>query len=208
MAASLLAIALLHWAVLLVPGFNFVLLCQLAAGRSRVTALAAAMGMSTGTLMWASLAVFGVGAVFATQPVLRQVVQGLGGAYLVYLALRMWRSGAQVKATSAPSLSPAAAYRLGFMTSALNPKIALFYGSVFATALPADPSSAHVAGAVVVVLANSLIWHVSLVVFFSHERIQRAYLRRFAALTRMSAAVVGAYGARLLWATAQELRSR
>ena len=102
MAASLLAIALLHWAVLLVPGFNFVLLCQLAAGRSRVTALAAAMGMSTGTLMWASLAVFGVGAVFAAQPVLRQVVQGLGGAYLVYLALRMWRSGCAGKSNISP----------------------------------------------------------------------------------------------------------
>lgn len=35
--------------------------------------------MTTGTLMWALLAVAGVGAVFSTHPVLRQVAQVAGG---------------------------------------------------------------------------------------------------------------------------------
>lgn len=35
MIAALFTIAVLHWAVLLVPGFNFVLIGQLAAGGAR-----------------------------------------------------------------------------------------------------------------------------------------------------------------------------
>src|SRR5688572_11346509 len=94
MLPSLLAIALLHWAVLLVPGFNVVLLAQLAGGQSRAAAFAAVGGMTTATLAWATLAVMGIGAVFSAQPMLRQGAQVAGGLYLLYLAFNLWRSGA------------------------------------------------------------------------------------------------------------------
>lgn len=72
MLPSLLAIALLQWAVLLVPGFNVVLLAQLAGGQSRAAAFAVVAGMTTATLAWATLAVLGIGVVFSTQPMLRR----------------------------------------------------------------------------------------------------------------------------------------
>jgi len=208
MLASLLAIALLHWAVLLVPGFNVVLLAQLSGSQSRATALAAVAGMTTATLVWATLAVLGIGVVFSTQPVLRQGAQIAGGLYLLYLAFNLWRAGASAASVSPGSLSHAAAFRIGFMTSALNPKIALFYGSVFATALPPSPSWGHVASAVAVVYLNSIIWHTSLAVAFSQKNVQQAWLRNFARLTRVSGAVVGAFGLKLIVGTLQELRAR
>jgi threonine efflux protein len=208
MLPSLLAIAILHWAVLLVPGFNVVLLAQLAGGQSRSVAFAAVLGMTTATLVWATLAVMGIGAVFSTLPVLRQGAQIAGGLYLLYLAYNLWRSGASAASVAPQTLSRAAAFRIGFMTSALNPKIALFYGSVFATALPPSPSWGHVASAVAVVYLNSVIWHGSLAVAFSQKAVQQAYLRNFARLTRVSGAVVGAFGLKLIVGTLQELRTR
>ena len=103
MVAALLAIALLHWAVLLVPGFNFVLIGQLAAGGSRRAAWAAVVGMTTGTLVWATLAVAGVGAVFAAHPALRLVAQWLGGLYLLVLAWGLWRAGGAAPAAATSS---------------------------------------------------------------------------------------------------------
>jgi threonine efflux protein len=208
MLPSLLAIAVLHWAVLLVPGFNVVLLAQLAGGQSRAVAFAAVAGMTTATLVWATLAVLGVGAVFSTLPVLRQGAQIAGGLYLLYLAYRLWRSGTSAAPVSAQTLSRAAAFRVGFMTSALNPKIALFYGSVFATALPPSPSWQHAASAVAVVYLNSVLWHGSLAVAFSQKAVQQAYLRNLARLSQVSGAVVGAFGLKLIVGTLQELRAR
>ena len=181
MLASLAAIALLHWAVLLVPGFNVVLIGQLAAGGTRTAAMLAVLGMTTATLVWATL---------------------------LYLALRLWRSAAAPAASDSLTLSKLAAFRVGLVTSLLNPKIALFYGSVFATSLPPSPSLLHIACAVAVVYANSVVWHVSLAVLFSQPRVQRVYLRNFARLTKVSGVMVGAFGLRLLVATIQELRSR
>jgi threonine efflux protein len=208
MLPSLIAIALLHWAVLLVPGFNVVLLAQLAGGQGRPAAFAAVGGMTTATLGWAALAVIGVGAVFSAQPMLRQGVQIAGGLYLLYLAVNLWRSGASAAVVPQAALSHAAAFRIGFMTSALNPKIALFYGSVFATALPPSPSWLHVASAVALVYINSVVWHTGLAFAFSQKALQQAYLRNFARLTRVSGAVVGAFGLKLIAGTLQELRAR
>jgi len=208
MLSSLLTIAVLHWAVLLIPGFNFVLIGQLAAGGSRRAAFAAVIGMTTATLIWAGLAVAGVGAVFAAQPALRLVAQFAGGLYLLYLAVQLFRSAGIAAQPAADSMAPRAAFRAGFLTSALNPKIALFYGSVFATAFPAQPSLWHIAAAVALVYANSWVWHGALAFALSRPRIQRAYLRHYQLLTRGSALLVGGFGARLIFAAVQEARSR
>ena len=208
MLASLVAIALLHWAVLLVPGFNVVLIGQLAAGGTRAAALLAVLGMTTATLVWASLAVMGVGAVFSAHPQLRFAAQIAGGAYLLYLAVKLWRSGVATAQEASTTPSKSAAFRIGLLTSLLNPKIALFYGSVFATSLPASPSPLLIASAIAVVYANSVIWHASLAFLFSQRNVQQIHLRNFARLTRASGVMVGAFGLRLLIATIQELRSR
>lgn len=204
MLASLVTIAILHWAILLVPGFNFVLIGQLAAGGSRRAAFAAVVGMSTATLIWATLAVAGVGAVFSAQPALRVAAQFAGGLYLLYLAWGLWRSGGNTPDASNQAMGPAAAFRAGFVTSALNPKIALFYGSVFATALPAEPSIWHVAAAVALVYANSWIWHGALAFVLSRPRVQKAYLRNYGTLTKISGLLVGGFGVKLIVTAVRE----
>lgn len=208
MLPALLTIALLHWAVLLIPGFNFVLIGQLAAGGRRRAAFAAVVGMTTGTLMWAGLAVAGIGAVFSAHPAVRLAAQVAGGIYLLYLAYGLWRAGGASPDAAAAELSASGAVRAGFVTSALNPKIALFYGSVFATALPADPPVAMVAAALCVVYANSWLWHGFLAFALSQPAIQRAYMKNTRRLTRLSAVLVGAFGARMLAATYLEIGGR
>src|SRR5689334_18914100 len=123
MLPSLLTIALLHWAVLLVPGFNVILIGQLAAGGSRTTALLAVLGITTATLIWGSLAVIGVGAVFSAHPQVRFAAQIAGGLYLLYLAVKLWRSGATTADQTSTTLGKVAAFRVGLLTSLLNPKI-------------------------------------------------------------------------------------
>ena len=79
MLSTLITIALLHWAILILPGFNFILVGQLAASGQRTTAMFAVAGMTTATLVWACLAVAGVGIVFTAHPQVRQVAQLAGG---------------------------------------------------------------------------------------------------------------------------------
>jgi threonine efflux protein len=208
MLQSLFAIAVLHWAVLVIPGFNFILIGQLAASGSRKGAMSAVAGMTMATLVWACLAVAGVGVIFTSHPTLRFVAQIAGGFYLLHLAFKLWRAGSQLTASAPAVLGNMAAFRAGFATSALNPKIALFYGSVFATSLPANPAPALAAMAVLLVFANSVVWHSSLALVLSRPGVQRAYLRHNSLMNRVSGSLVGVYGAKLIASTIGEVRSR
>lgn len=208
MLATLLTVALLHWVVLVTPGANVLLVSQLAASGHRRSACYAGFGVTVVAVTWAMLAMLGVNALFASHPKVRLALQIAGGLYLCYVAVRLWRSGTPTAGRQDDLLLPWAAFRLGFLTNIMNPKSALFFGSVFATALPQQPSASLLAAATALVFVNALLWHTLLAVAFSHRRIQVAYARKRLLLNRVAAALVGAFGLRLLVATANELRSR
>lgn len=209
MLTTFLTIAVLHWVALVTPGVNFVLILQLAAGSPRSVSLSAAAGITTVTFLWALLAILGMGAAFSAHPALRQAFQIAGGVYLCYVAWKLWRSPAAVATeVRAVTTSRRAAFRMGFITNVFNPKTALFFGSVFATALPPSPGPAVLAGAVLLCWFNAVAWHVFLALAFSHGRIQSAYQRGRTVFNRGAASLVGAFGLRLLATTLQELRAR
>lgn len=207
MLATLLSVAVLHWVILVNPGANVLLVSQLAAGGHRQAACFAALGVTFVAVIWAALAALGVHAVFVAHPHFRLALQLAGGMYLCYVAVRLWLSTHHAQADLPAGLSGWAAFRLGFLTNVLNPKSALFFGSVFTTALPPDASTGLVYAVLATVLANALAWHLFLALAFSHPRIQGAYARRRQAFTRFASAAVGAFGLRLLVATLGELRS-
>jgi threonine efflux protein len=208
MLTTLVTVTLLHWVVLVTPGANVLLVAQLAAAGHRRSACYAALGVTTVALTWAAMAILGVNAVFAAHPKLRLALQALGGAYLCYVAWRLWRSGSSAAQAHHAPLAAGAAFRLGFITNIMNPKSALFFGSVFATALPQTPSPLLLASAVALVFANALVWHMLLAVGFSHPRVQAAYASQRQRLSRLAGVVVGLLGLRLLIAAALEVRTR
>jgi threonine efflux protein len=208
MLTTLLTVALLHWVVLVTPGANVLLVSQLAASGHRRSACYAGLGVTVVALTWAVLAILGVNALFTSLPKVRLALQVAGGIYLCCVAVRLWRSGASPAGHLSGLLAPWAAFRLGFLTNIMNPKSALFFGSIFATALPQDPSASLLAAATTMVFVNALLWHTFLALAFSHPRVQAAYTRKRHQLNRLAGALVGAFGIRLLVATANELRSR
>ena len=205
MLPTLLSIAALHWVILVTPGANVLVVSQLAASGHRTAACFAGVGVSVVAAVWASLAILGVNAVFAAHPSLRLGVQVAGGAYLCYIAFRLWRSGLVRAGSQQATVSAWQAFRVGFLTNIMNPKSALFFGSVFATALPADPTSILSIAAVTLVFANALVWHTLLAVAFAHRSLQAGYARHSRLVSRIAAALVGAFGLRLLLATAREV---
>jgi threonine efflux protein len=193
----------LHWAVLLTPGPNALLIAQLAASGHARAARAASVGIASVALTWATLAALGVGAVFAAHPALRTTLQAAGGAYLLWIAAKLWRASRSANQPTATqgtltAFTTAQAFRLGLVTNLGNPKTALFFGSVFATSLPAEPTSALLAAAIALMTANSLAWHLLLSWAFSHARVQRAYARQQGLLHALASAVLAVFGGRLL----------
>jgi threonine efflux protein len=206
MLTTLFTVMILHWVVLVTPGANVLLISQLAASGQKRSAVFASFGVCTVTFVWAALAILGLNAIFAAVPQLRMAVQIIGGLYLIYVATKLWRSGDSQSGQSVNSMTDVAAFRLGFLTNITNPKSALFFGSVFATSLPANPSYGLLIVAVALVFLNAIVWHLFLALAFSHPRVQAGYARRRKWFNRVAGAIVGAMGARLVLSSIDEAR--
>ena len=86
--------------------------------------IAAAAGVSLGSLLHTGLAAAGLAALIAAAPVAYEALRWLGAGYLLYLAVKTWRAGPAQPGAGARGLGRALAK--GFVTNALNPKVALF----------------------------------------------------------------------------------
>lgn len=216
MLSILFSIWLVHTAVLISPGVNFILLSQLAASDQEHHNLSlisrnanfVVLGICTGTFVWATSAVLGVHALFQLFPSLRLTLQITGGVYLLYVASKLWSSGGAIanddSSTPSLSLTSSAAFRLGFLTNITNPKPALFFSSVFAASFPALLSTFFQLTAVALVVANALAWHYFLAYMFSRPSIRSTYARSRRGVNRVAGAMVGALGLSLLINTYRE----
>ena len=88
------------------PGPSFLFVTRTAVAVSRRASLAAAAGMGLGAALICLLALLGVRAVLAQAEELYIVFKVLGGAYLCFLAWRLWRGASN----AAPEIAAAGPY--------------------------------------------------------------------------------------------------
>ncbi len=184
------------------PGPSFVLVARISVARSRTDGLAAAIGMGLGGVVLGGLALAGLQALLAQAGWLYAGLKILGGLYLLYLGVMIWR-GATEPITVVPTAEPRTAglgrsFALALATQVSNPKAIAVYGSIFAALLPPQ-----VPVWVLVALPLGLFvieagWYAIVALAFSAPRPRAAYLRSKLWIDRLAAAVMGALGLRLL----------
>lgn len=94
--------------------------------------MAAALGINAGCVVHALAAAFGLAALLAVSATAFAAVKWAGAAYLLWLAVGMWRDAwsgrrAQASAAAEGPRSFWADFRTGLLTNVLNPKVVLFF---------------------------------------------------------------------------------
>lgn len=119
--------------MVLTPGPNMIYLISRSICQGRQAGVISLLGVVVGFLVHMFAAAIGLTAVFMAIPVAYEVLKWLGAAYLLYLAWQAVKPGARspFEARQLPEDSPSRLFLMGFFTSALNPKIAVFYLSIF-----------------------------------------------------------------------------
>jgi threonine/homoserine/homoserine lactone efflux protein len=185
------------------PGPSFVMVARTAVASSRADGLAAALGMGVGGLAFACVSLLGLHSVLLAVPTVYLVLKALGGLYLAWLGLQIWRGAARPLAL-APAASPpgsrsaARSFALGLSTQASNPKTAIWYASVFAAFLPPAPSLGFDVAIAAVVFLIETSWYTLVAMALSAEHPRQVYLRFKPVIDRAAGAVVMALGAKLI----------
>jgi threonine/homoserine/homoserine lactone efflux protein len=189
------------------PGPSFVMVARTAVA-SRTDGLAAALGMGAGGLVFAVAALAGLQAAFLAVPALYLAIKGFGGAYLVYLGVRIWRGARQPLALAAAA-APAGAqgsggrtgktFLLGLATQVSNPKTAVVYASIFAAFLPHEVPLVLALAVPVVLFCIETGWYTVVALALSSAAPRSAYLRYKLWIDRAAGGVMGLLGLRLVW---------
>jgi threonine/homoserine/homoserine lactone efflux protein len=129
---TLASFALAATALILLPGPAMLFLISRGIGQgSRRLALASMAGIETATSAMVVATAFGLSAVISSSVVAFSVVKYAGAAYLVFLAVREFRSRGHFALDRVAVTNPRRAFGDAFLVGISNPKTAVFFVAFF-----------------------------------------------------------------------------
>ncbi len=119
--------------LVITPGPNMIYLVSRTLCQGRAAGLVSLAGVQLGFVVHVLAAALGLSAVFLVVPVAYDALRYAGAAYLLWLAWDALKPGSvgMFAPRPLPLDPPARLFRQGLLTSILNPKVALFYLSLF-----------------------------------------------------------------------------
>jgi RhtB (resistance to homoserine/threonine) family protein len=143
--------------IVVVPGPDMALVLRNGLQGGRRAALATALGIDAGLVVWALAAALGIAALLHASATAFTLLKLAGAVYLAWLGLRLlvdsFRRRRPEGRTPGPPVAPRAAFRQGLLTNLANPKVAV----VYTTLIPQFVSPGPGAGAQTALLTATFV---------------------------------------------------
>ena len=193
MLEQLLVIVSLTFLVMVSPGPDMVLVLRNTFISGRRAGLQTSIGILSGNLVHITYCVLGIGLLISQSITAFSALRYAGAAYLIYLGIMSFRSGAKTLDTSdIDGRRPNRTWFVqGFVNNLLNPKGTLFYLGVFTTVIAPDTS----ASAMLLFIFSMMLVSASFWLFFVCT-LDRPTIREF--IERSQQTVNRIFGALLL----------
>lgn len=183
---------------LMLPGPDFVAIVRASMTRGTRAGLMTTLGVSIGLGFYATLGLLGLSAVLVQVEWLAVTVRVLGGAYLVYLGIRLVLAKPTEIVVEAGRDVGANAVLGGLLVTLTNPKAIVLFASVFATAVTAETPLWLMVLMIGIVLASSLAWYTIVSLFMSSAPVMRRFSRAQHWVERAAGVCFVAIGGRIL----------
>lgn len=199
-ASAIAGIALIHLLAAISPGPSFILSVRTAASEGFTAAAGLALGFGIGAALWAFAALAGLALVFEVLPPLFLALKVLGGLFLIWIAIKMWRHASEPMPNPTTRSAPrtwTSAGRLGITTMLANPKPAIFFGAVFVGLVPIEATLVERG----LILANILwvetAWYLLVAYLFARPQTRAVYARMKTSADRLFGGILGLLGAKI-----------
>lgn len=135
----LLSICALHFIAQLSPGPDVLLVAKSAASTTRANTLKIILGISVGVAVWVMLTLLGFSVLIQQWPWIQHLLMLIGGFFLAKMGYAMLKGGfaslKQRTELNGKIEAPKNYFLLGLFTNLANPKIVIYFSSVFSLAL-------------------------------------------------------------------------
>jgi threonine/homoserine/homoserine lactone efflux protein len=196
----LVSIGLIQLLAVISPGPSFLITARTAVAQSRADGIKVALGLGAGTVIWSSAALLGLNAVFHAVPALFMAMKIAGALFLLWIAYMIFVHAADPLKIDERAPKLVNPFIKGFLTQISNPKVMVFFGSIFIAMLPAQVPLWMTLALIAIVSFNEVWWYTAVSLFFGSGPVRSFYLRAKGWIDRITGLFLGALGLRLLWA--------
>jgi len=183
-------------AAILSPGPALVMEIRTILSAGRRAGIAMGVGLGLMAALWTAAALLGLETIFAAFPWAYWAVKTVGAAYLLWIAIQMWK-GARTPIRT--DLRPVGrAFRDGMLLQAVNPKSVLFAAAVLVVIFPPGLSMIDKGLIVMNHFLVEIAFYTGLSLLLSTPAAQQRYMAAKLYLDRGAAVVMGALGLRLV----------
>ena len=177
--AQILTITLIQLVAIMSPGPDFAIICRNSLIYSRRTGIYSALGISLGILVHVTYTLVGIGLIISKSVILFSTIKLLGAAYLIYIGYKSLKAKPireNSKEKSKQDLTRLQAIKIGFVTNILNPKVTLFFFSLFTQVIsPTTPASLRALYGLQM-FVFTLSWFTLLAITISHPIVKNQFL--------------------------------
>ena len=177
--AQLLTITIIQLVAIMSPGPDFAIICRNSLMYSRRTGIYSALGISLGIIVHVTYTLVGIGVIISKSIVLFSTIKLLGAAYLIYIGYKSLKAKPSKEISTTKSkqdLSRLQAIKIGFITNILNPKVTLFFFSLFTQVIsPNTPAIIRMLYGLQM-FVFTLSWFTLLAIAISHPIIKNRFL--------------------------------
>lgn len=182
---------------ILSPGPGVIAVSQSAFAMGRARALPYGWGLALGASLWCLFALAGLTVLFRVVPWTYVALKVLGGAYLVWIAWKMWKHAPD------PLPDPAdkrfgSGFWGGLILNLSNPKPALFYSAVLLSIFPATLSLGDKAAIYLTAVSVELGFYTALATLMALPLLRRRYYAAKFWIDRVAAGLIGLLGISLI----------
>lgn len=174
----------LHLMAVMSPGPDFVLITKNALSYSRSTAIYTALGIAMGLSIHLIYSLAGLGLILQHNQKLFRTIQIIGALYLAYIALSsiigMIKKRKNLKLNGKAveiSISPLSAIKMGFFTNLFNPKVGLFFVSIFTQFFQETESTATMMVVALGIIIVTFVYFSMVSIAITIPKLKEAYLR-------------------------------
>ncbi|UEM38987.1 LysE family transporter [Pectobacterium aquaticum] len=142
--------------------------------------LLSAFGIACCVQIHVMYTVFGIAVFIVNSPILFMAMKVLGPSYLIYLGYTSLTNTTKITLEEASSHAPSslAAFRMGFLTNALNPKTMLFVVAIYTQVVQPGSPISHNFGYGLFMSVAHWVWFSLVALFFAAPSMRRRLIDR------------------------------
>ncbi len=205
--SEFLTVAVVHLLAVASPGPDFAIVLRQSLTVGRNAAIWTSVGVGVGILVHVAYTLLGLGLIISQSVQVFNLIKLVGAGYLIYVgwvSLRAKLASGDTEGAGEGQInrcSPVRAFRVGFLTNALNPKATLFFLSLFSVIIKPDtPQFIQLYYGFYMAVATG-IWFCGLSLMLTQSRIKNSFVRFGHWAERGMGVVLIALGVRLAFSS-------